>query len=205
MNEYDKLRLGFITAIRDEYAIKTDENQSALKYFRKWLLDYGNDYISDFLNDNYNLSDEFLLLVKAVIVWRGDRLKKRHEQGFFAETNLEKKMVAFVNNLWEKGEKVMRKAYAGESLSDDNFEILNLYRFLAETHILGVPVWEYEINKESIINNPYRIAGTKISLPKLPPLHDVLNKKSYTDNLPKPSLKLVSKEAYNFRRKRSDN
>ena len=198
MNKFDKLRLGFLIAIRDEYALKTKKNDDALIAFWKWLVDKGEKFITQILNgdNDKNISEENLRLAKACIVWRGDRLKKRQEQGFFAKTDAEKKLIAFVNNLWKNGEKIMRKGYAGETLSDEDFQVLNLYRILAETHILGVPVWEYEINKNSKKFDPYRIAGTKISLPKLPPLHDVLNKKSYTDNLPKPSLKLVSKEAY---------
>lgn len=198
MNNFDKLCLGFLTAIRDEYALKTEQTDDALIAFRKWLVDKGEKIIAQILDGDTdkNISEENMRLAKACIVWRGDRLKKRQEQGFFPKTTVEKKMIFFVNNLWENGERIMRKGYAGKTVSDDDCEVLNLYRILAETHILGVPVWEYEINKETVKNDPYRVAGTKISLPELPTLQNVLNKKSYTDNLPKPSLNLVSKEAY---------
>ena len=198
MNKFDKLRLGFLIAIRDEYALKTKENDDALIVFRKWLVDKGENHITQILDgdNDKNISEENLRLAKACIVWRGDRLKKRQEQGFFAKTDAEKKLIAFVINLWEKGEKIMRKGYAGKTLSDEDFQVLNLYRILAETHILGVPVWEYEINKESVKNNPYRVAGSEISLPNLPNLIDVLNLPSYSDAQPAPSLNLVSNEAH---------
>ncbi len=197
MYKFDKLRLGFLTAIRDEYALKTEQTDDALKMFRQWLLDEGENFIRQILDGNdKNISQKNAMLANACIVWRGDRLNKRQEQGFFAETADEKKMIAFVNELWTKGKNILRKGYAGKPISDDDCKILNLYRILAETHILGVPVWEYEVNKESVKNNPYRTAGSTVSLPNLPTLQEVLSSQSYSDKLPEPSLNLLSKEAH---------
>lgn len=196
--EFDKLRLGFLTAIRDEYALKTEETNDALNVFRQWLLDKGEKFIRQIVDGNdKNISQKNLLLANACIVWRGDRLNKRQGQGFFAKNDYEKKMITFVNELWTKGKSILRKGYAGKSISDDDCGILNLYRILAETHILGIPVWEYEVNKESAKNNPYRIAGSTISLPNLPTLQEVLSSQSYSDKLPEPSLNLVSNETHN--------
>ncbi len=196
MKKYDKLKLGFITAIRDEYAIPTNENNDALIKFRQWLVDEGEEYIIQILNGDENLSEENLILAQACIVWRGDRLKKLQTQGFLAKSADEQKMIDFVDDLWSEGKKILQKGYAGEKISDDDCEILNLYRILAETHILGVPVWEYELNKDSQNDNPFRFVGNEIKYPELPELSDVLKSSSYTDKQPAPSLKLLSKEAH---------
>ncbi len=196
MKNYDQIKLGLINAIRDEYAIQTEEIKCSIQSFRQWLVDEGENCIEQVLNGDNNLSEDNLRLAQACIVWRGNRLNKREEQGFFAKIEDEKKMIAFVNNLSINGTGIMRKGYVGESILKKDCEVLDLYRVLAETHILGIPVWEYEVNEESIINDSYRVENSVISYPELPTLLELLDSPNYSDAQPAISLNLISNQAH---------
>jgi len=90
------------------------------------------------------IPDELLRLVKGSCIWRGDRTKRRRDQGFDPSTD-EAACIAYVEQLEAKGAELMRRGYFGETFTEAETELLWEYRLLAEVRVLELPVWPYEL------------------------------------------------------------
>jgi hypothetical protein len=188
MPEWDiaALERGYVLASQDEYAPDAAGNAECLAAFLDWLHTDGAALTARWRGgDDLTGLDEpqLLWLVKAAWIWRGDRLLMRERRGFDPADADEESCIAYVAELERRGRDAMIRGYLHEPLSDADWQTLREYRILAETRILYLPVWPYELG---IAQDP---AATPWFLPlggRMPDLRwrrleDVLASPNYTD------------------------
>lgn len=180
------LERGYVLASQDEYAPEAPGNEECLSAFLEWLRTDGVELTARWRagDDLSDLDDpQRLWLVKAAWLWRGDRLLMRKRRGFDPADADEKACLAYVEDLEARGREAMIRGYFHEPLSDADRDALREYRILAETRILRLPVWPYElgIGKELETIPWFLPLGAEMPDLRWRRLESVLESPDYTD------------------------
>jgi len=134
---------GFVLASQAGYAPALPEKDEWIAAYFQWLEKEGVALIQNLLAGE-TVPEELLRLVKGSCIWRGDRTKRRREQGFDPSAD-EAACIAYVEQLETDGAELMRRGYFGEEFIEEETERLWEYRLLAEVRVLELPVWPYEL------------------------------------------------------------
>lgn len=134
---------GFVLASQAGYAPALPKKDEWIAAYFQWLEKEGLALIQNLLAGE-TIPEEWLRLVKGSCIWRGDRTKRRRDQGFDPSAD-EAACIAYVEQLENEGAELMRRGYFGETFNESETERLWEYRLLAEVRVLGLPVWPYEL------------------------------------------------------------
>jgi len=181
-----ELERGYVLASQDEYAPDAPGNAECLATFLEWLRTDGAELTARWRAGD-DLSDlaepQYLWLVKAAWIWRGDRLLMRKQRGFDQADADEESCIAYVEELEVRGRELMIRGYFHEPLSDADWDTLREYRILADARVLCLPVWPYElgIEEEPTVGRWFVPVGFEMPDLSWRRLGSVLDSPDYTD------------------------
>jgi len=171
---------GFVLASQAGYAPDLPEKNKTIREFFQWLETDGFGLIEKLLVGE-TVPEELLRLVKGSCIWRGDRTKRRRDQGFDPSKD-EAACIAYVEQLETEGAELMRHGYFGETFNEVEKERLWEYRLLAEVRVLELPVWPYELGiHETGVRRGYPHPGDEPFDPGWRTMESVFSDSDYDD------------------------